>query len=158
MLITLGEVCQNGSRANSFQNLRLQTHQSECYQIWVATLAQGRDVKLWRPCWSHDHKCLKMADLVDVWENHVNSFKNLPLQTHQSEWHQILVTKLGPGPDKLQVQWSYFYLFICSLWLLGCIIFLGRSCAADAMPRYQQAGTHFANLGRRTGWVNPTRC
>ena len=29
-----------------FQNLLLQTHQSEYYQIWVTILGRGRDVKL----------------------------------------------------------------------------------------------------------------
>jgi len=49
-----------------------------------------------------------------------------------------------------------FYLFVCSLWLFGCIIFLGvwlcRWCGA---PCCQSAGAHFANLGRMTGRVNP---
>ena len=44
-----------------------------------------------------------------------------------------------------------FYIFVCKLWLLVCIIFWGRVCAADAMPRYQHAGTHFADLGRMAG-------
>ena len=31
---------------NSFENLLLQTHQSESYQIWVTTLSQGVVVRL----------------------------------------------------------------------------------------------------------------
>ena len=97
---------------NSFKNLHLQTQQSECYQIWVTILGQGHDVKLQRLCRTHDWKCVKMADLVNVWENHIHSFKNLPLQTHQSECNQIWVTTIGQDPDNLQVQWCYLYLFI----------------------------------------------
>ena len=97
------------NRINSFKNLLLQTHQSKCYQILVATLGQDRDVKVWRSCRSRDRKCNKMADFVNFWENRINSFKNIPLQTHQSECFQIWVTTLGQGTDKLlQVQWSYF--------------------------------------------------
>ena len=43
-------------------------------------------------------------------KNHINSFKNLPLQTHQSECYQIWVTTLGHGPDKLLVQSSFYLL------------------------------------------------
>ena len=69
--------------------------------------------------------CVKMAAFVNYWENHVNSFKNL-LQSHQSECYQIWVTALGQGPDKLQVQWSYF-------WGLGIrsfssFLYLGQNC------------------------------
>ena len=60
MFIMWLEVCQNGGHTNSFKNL-LQTHQSECFQIWVPTLGQGTDVKLRRSCRSHDRKCVKMA-------------------------------------------------------------------------------------------------
>ena len=59
-------------------------------------------------CGGHaDH--MKMVDLVNVWENHIHSFKNLPLQTHQSEWYQIWVTTIGQGHEKLHGQWSYFF-------------------------------------------------
>ena len=34
---------------------------------------------------SHDQKCVKMVDFVKIWKNHVNSFKNLLLQTNQSD-------------------------------------------------------------------------
>ena len=80
-------------------------HQSEYNQVWVTTLGRGRDVKLRRQCQSCAWKCVKMVDLVNVWDNCINSFKNLPLQTNQSECYQIWVT-FGQGPDKLQVQWS----------------------------------------------------
>ena len=52
------------NRINSFRNLLLQTHQSECYQIWVPTLGQGHDVKSRRSCWSRSRKCVKMADSI----------------------------------------------------------------------------------------------
>ena len=94
---------------NFFKKFLLQTHQSECHQIWVTTLGQGLDVKLQRSCQSHDWKCVKMADSLKILENRVNSFINLPHQTHQSEFYHIWVTALGQGQDKLQVQWSYFY-------------------------------------------------
>ena len=89
--------CEN--RVNSFKNLLLHTHQSQCYQIWVTTLSQDWDVKLRRSCRSCYQKCFKMANFVNFWDNHVNSFKNLFLQTHQSERYQILVTTLGQGKD-----------------------------------------------------------
>ena len=66
--------------------------QSECYQIWVTILGQGRDVKLQRSSRSHDRKYVKMADLV-------NFFKNLLFQIHQSEHYQIWVSTLGQGRD-----------------------------------------------------------
>ena len=83
---------------NFFKNLIFQKHQSECYLIWVTTLGQGRDIKL-RSCRSHDRNCVKMADFVNFWENRINSFKNLLLQTHQSECYQIWVTTLGQVRD-----------------------------------------------------------
>ena len=110
--MTWPEVCQNGGRANSFKNLLLQTHLSECYQIWVTSLGHGHDVKLRRSCRSYDRKCVKMADLVKFLENHVNSFKHLPHQTDQSEFYQSWVATLGQGPDKLQVQWSFFKIWV----------------------------------------------
>ena len=86
-----------------FKNLLLQTYQSECYPIWVPTLGQGRDVKLQKPCRSHDQKCVKMADFVNFGGNRVNSFKNLLLQIYQLKCYQILVPILGQGRDvKLQ--------------------------------------------------------
>ena len=103
---------------------------SECYQIWVTTFGQGPDVKLLRSCWSHDQKCVKMADFVNFWESHVNSFKNLSLQTHQSEFYQIRVTTLGQGSEKRQVLWSYFLVWLpeggikCLILVVSC--FLGK--------------------------------
>ena len=29
---------------------------------------------------------------------------------------------------------KFIYLFVCCMWLLGCIIFWGHSCAADTVP------------------------
>ena len=80
---------------NAFKNHLLQTHPSECYQIWVSTFGQGLDVKLQRSCLSHDRKCIKMADFIKILENRVNTFKNHPPQTHQLEFHQTWVTALG---------------------------------------------------------------
>ena len=95
-------IAKTADLVNSFKNL-LQTHQSDCFQIWVTTLGQGRNVKLRRSCPWCDRKCVKMADLVNFWKNCVNSFKNLLLKTQQSECYQIGVTALGQGPDvKLQ--------------------------------------------------------
>ena len=82
-----------------FKNLLLQTHQSECYLIWVTTLGQGRDVELLKSCRSHDQKCVKMANLVNFGENRINSFNNLLFQTHQSECYQMWVTTLGQDRD-----------------------------------------------------------
>ena len=62
-----------GNRMNSFKTLLLQTHQPEYYQICVATLGHSHNVKLWRPCWSLDQKCVKMVDLVNFLENRINS-------------------------------------------------------------------------------------
>ena len=134
---------------NFFKNLLFQTHQSDCYQIWVPRSGRGPDVKLrrqcrlhiqkcvkmavaqipsktsfsrptcqnakkfgmqhygrvgiliilWKSCRSCDKKCVKMADLVNFWENCINSFHNLLLQTHLSECYQIWVTSLGQGHD-----------------------------------------------------------
>lgn len=42
------------------------------------------------------------------------------------------------------------YLFVCSLWLLGCIIFWGHGCAANALPPV----TNFTNFGKMADWVN----
>jgi len=90
------------NRVNSFKNILLQTHQSdECDQIWVTRLGRGPDVKLQRPCWSPDRKCVKMAV--------TNSFQNLLLLTHQSECNHFGVATLGQGRDvKLRRScWSY---------------------------------------------------
>ena len=46
-----------------------------------------------------------------------------------SMYNCVLVTCLKFLEKRLLI-----YLFICSLWLPGCIIFWGCSCAADAMP------------------------
>jgi len=117
MWIAWPQVCQNiflnfwENRINFFQNLLLQTQLSECNQIWVALLGKGRDVKLWRSCQLLEKKCGKMADMVKYLESLLNSFKNLPHQTHQSEFYQIWVTASDQSPDKLQFQWSYFLLY-----------------------------------------------
>ena len=85
------------NRINSFKNLLFQTHPSECYQIWVTTLGQGLDT-LWRSCQSYVRKCVKIAVLANFLENRVNSFKNLPHQTHQSKFYHIWIPALGEGP------------------------------------------------------------
>ena len=75
--------------------------------------------KLQRSCQSHDRKCVRMADFVNFWENRINSFKNLPLQTHQSECYQIWVKTLGQDP--------VFLWFCCKLHFhLWIIIMLPR--------------------------------
>ena len=37
-------------------------------------------------------------------------------------------------PHKIVIKKLFIYLFICSLWLLGCTIFWGHLCATDAVP------------------------
>uniref|UniRef100_A0A8C4R532 Agouti domain-containing protein n=1 Tax=Eptatretus burgeri TaxID=7764 RepID=A0A8C4R532_EPTBU len=50
------------NRTNSFNNLLLQIHQSECYQIWVAPLGQGGDVKLPRSNTSSHQQVMSQVD------------------------------------------------------------------------------------------------
>ena len=37
---------------------------------------------LWKSSGSRDQKCVKMAIFVNIWENRINTFQNLLLQTH----------------------------------------------------------------------------
>jgi len=100
--------CQNGGRVNSFQNLLFQTHQLECYKILVTTLGQGGDVKLRKSRRSCDRKCAEMAIWVNFGENRQNFFKNIILQTHQSECFQIWVTTL----DQVHIGPIFFIWFL----------------------------------------------
>ena len=100
--------CQNGGRVNSFQNLLFQTHQLECYKILVTTLGQGRDVKFRKSHRSCERKCAEMTIWVNFGENRKNFFKNIILQTHQSECFQIWVTTL----DQVHIGPIFFIWFL----------------------------------------------
>ena len=79
MSITWPEMCQNcqlhqfggrGKYINDFKNLLIQTHQSECCQIWVITFGQGPVVQLSFP---RDVGCLflfKFIFSVTAWVRH----------------------------------------------------------------------------------------
>ena len=86
--------------------------------------------------------CGGHADHVtgSVYENRINSFKNLLLQTHQSDCYQIWVTTLGQGPDKLPVQWSYF------CYVVPCIVVLIHRCG-DVMITDSKEETMDQNKG-----------
>ena len=51
-----------------------------------------------------------MSDFVNVWENHINSFKkpSSPDPPVRMLLNLCYAATLCKGPDKLQVKWSYF--------------------------------------------------
>ena len=60
----------------------------------------------------------------------------------------VLVTLPTRPPSFIQIRRQLFE--------ISCnIVFSPISHGADAVPRFQKAGTLFTNLGRMTGWVNP---
>ena len=50
--------------------------------------------------------------------------------------------------------YSFIYLYV-SCGCLAASVSGGAVCAADAVPRYHEVGTHFTDLWRMTGRVNP---